>query len=296
MGSPRAVRDWDQHARGEQREAALASISFFSHTPEDEKPYHLMYGDLSGLPKTNLVRQWRDTVIKDIRGSEDTLDYDKTGIAIRRLDSRMSYDDFADDARITGVYYRELEKFLERLLGAKAVIVFRHCIRKRHPSFPVSIGEKYDFEQPTSIAHVDATALSTIEELSKHEKRLADAVVGSTIKRVQWVNVWKPLRGPVNDWPLAFCDASTVETKDLAVTDMVYPTYYTENLSVAYNDDRRWYYLSDHQPDELIIFKQSDTEPESLPGVPHTSFSNPSADPAESPRESIEARALVIYT
>lgn len=78
---------------------------------------------------------------------------------------------------------------------------------------------------------------------------------------------WKPLVGPVNDWPLLLCDASTINpATDLEVADLLYPDHVTENSMVYYRSDHKWYYLSDHNTDEVIVFKQMDSQEGSLPG------------------------------
>lgn len=269
-----------------------APISYLASVPEEEKPYHMMYGDFEGLPRTNISREWRDTAFEDVRGSLPDLSFDKTGFAVRKLSSKMAYEDFDDDSRIWAVYFKDLEVHLKDFLGAQEVKFFRYGIRKRHAEFPVSTGQEYEFAQPTSIAHVDATLDSTREEMVK---QFADRANDLMLKRFQWINVWKPLRGPVNDWPLCFCDASTVDSGDAHATDMVYPDYYTENLSLRFNAGQKWYFLSDHAVEEIIVFKQSDSDPTAVSGVPHCSFANPTASSSELPRESIEARALIVY-
>lgn len=121
------------------------------------------------------------------------------------------------------------------------------------------------------------------------------------------------MKGPLNDWPLTVCDSSTVqEDTDLEAADLLYPDLATENYQIYHRSRYRWYYLSDHKPSELIIFKQADsleaTAPgltrksiyrraiaDETPGVPHCSFYNPLVPEVEEPRESIEARALVYY-
>ena len=126
-------------------------------------------------------------------------------------------------------------------------------------------------------------------------------------------SVWKPLRGPLRDWPLAVCDAGSVGEDDLVVADQVYSEHVTENVQVQHGPWQRWYYLSNQQPDELLLFRQTDSKPEQLKGggksskvtespmlspsgCPHSSFSNPLSGDNELPRESIEARALVYYS
>lgn len=78
---------------------------------------------------------------------------------------------------------------------------------------------------------------------------------------------WKPLRGPVNDWPLVLCDSSLIDVrKDLAVADLLYPDLATENQVMYYRDGLKWYYLSDHEPSEIIVFKQMDSLNSACPG------------------------------
>lgn len=270
----------------------IAKISYVASVPEDEKPYHMMYGDTGTIPRTNITREWIKTCFQDVRGLRRAIEYQHSGIAIRRLQSTMTYADFDRDEKIRAIYFKELQQHLKAFLNASEVKFFRYGIRKRHATFPVSTGTEYDFAQPTTIAHVDATLVSTQEEIVK---QYGDRAKDLAQKRYQWVNVWKPLRGPVNDWPLCFCDASSVDTTDTEATDMVYSEYFTENLSLRFNAKQKWYYLSDHRPDEIIVFKQSDSDSTAVGGVPHCSFANPRARPDELPRESIEARALVIY-
>ncbi|KAK4497674.1 hypothetical protein PRZ48_010327 [Zasmidium cellare] len=270
----------------------VAPISYLGTVPEDEKPYHMMYGDFEGLPRTNISREWQDTVFEDVRGCLPELSFNDTGFAVHPLHSKMAYEDFDDEHKVRSVYFSELEARVKELLGAHEVKFFRYGIRKRHSEFPVSTGQEYDFAQPTSIAHVDATLDSTRQEMTKQFGDRADELMS---RRFQWINVWKPLRGPVNDWPLCLCDASTLSSSDAHATDMVYPDYFTENQSIRFNPSQRWYFLSDHSPDEIIIFKQSDSDPDAVHGVPHCSFENPATSVTELPRESIEARALVVY-
>lgn len=81
--------------------------------------------------------------------------------------------------------------------------------------------------------------------------------------------MWKPLRGPLNDWPLTVCDAGTVRTEnDLEAADLLYPDLATENYQVYFKPYHKWHYLSDHNPSELLVFKQADSLSETSPGSP----------------------------
>lgn len=239
-------------ASSEDAAQVTALFSYVASVPEDEKAYHMMYGDCEGIPTTNIERQWVNTIFTDLRGRETALSYDEAGFVVHRMHSKMSYGDFDDEKLIRNVYFKELEDHVRGWLGAEHVKFFRFGIRKRHAQFPTSTGKEYDFAQPTTIAHVDATSASTVEEMTRQFGHDAEEFMA---RRYQWINVWKPLRGPVNDWPLCLCDASTVQQSSCDTTDMVYPEYFTENISLRHNEQQRWYFLSDHRADEIIIFK-----------------------------------------
>lgn len=88
--------------------------------------------------------------------------------------------------------------------------------------------------------------------------RLADAQFRISVTNSH--SIWKPLWGPLTDWPLAICDSESVKATDLIASDIVYRTGYTENTLVYFNPRHEWYYLSDQKPSELMIFRQADTQ------------------------------------
>ena len=109
------------------------------------------------------------------------------------------------------------------------------------------------------------------------------------------VNVWRPIRGPVLDSPLALCDARSFTDDDLIASDLVYNHVRGETSSVAYRPDHRWYYFSEMQPDEVVMIRVHDSATDGRARLSfHTSFDNPLA-PGAPPRESIEVRSLVFF-
>lgn len=73
-------------------------------------------------------------------------------------------------------------------------------------------------------------------------------------------SVWHPLKGPLVDWPLAVCDASSVDfTADTMPGDVVGRDEVFENTQVHYNAEQRWYWLPDQLSSELMIFKNADS-------------------------------------
>src|SRR4029077_17224688 len=114
--------------------------------------------------------------------------------------------------------------------------------------------------------------------------------------RVQIINLWRPIHGPVQDAPLAVCDALSVAPEDLLASDLVYRDRIGETYSVTYNPAHRWFYLSAMTPDEALLLKCYDSSTDGRARfAPHSAFTDPTA-PADAPlRESIELRTLVFH-
>lgn len=73
-------------------------------------------------------------------------------------------------------------------------------------------------------------------------------------------SVWKPLRGPLQDWPLGLCDFNTVRIKDVHAGDLVHANFVLENCQVHYSPEQKWYYISNQEPSEAWVFIQSDSK------------------------------------
>ena len=137
----------------------------------------------------------------------------------------------------------------------------------------------YDY---ADLMSVDTTTEETLREVRRQHGDKAEALLQ---KRVQWIkcvlphmvfelplitmkSIWKPLRGPLSDWPLTFCDTShIVPTQHFEKADLLYPDFIIENSQVYYSPQYDWHYLSKQQTNELIVFKQSDTDSSASPGA-----------------------------
>jgi hypothetical protein len=131
--------------------------------------------------------------------------------------------------------------------------------------------------------------------------------------RIQYITIWKPLRGPLHDYPLALCDKQSVDDeKDFEPQDIVDRDEVLENVHVYHRKRHAWCYLEGQEDTELLIFRQADTLQKgfgklfccdmilsffsyTLPGTPHCAIFNPAAPTDCLPRESIEVVAF-IYT
>ena len=78
----------------------------------------------------------------------------------------------------------------------------------------------------------------------------------ATIQR----SVWRPLSGPVRQWPLALCDAASVDAaRDLERHHIVGPRRVKTQFLVHASPEQRWYYLRDQMPNEALLFRQADS-------------------------------------
>lgn len=107
------------------------------------------------------------------------------------------------------------------------------------------------------MAHIDATPEDLVRQVRRRHgpnaKRLLDG-------RVQYITIWKPLRGPLHDYPLALCDKQSVDFKqDLEPQDIVDRDEVLENVHVYHRAKHTWCYLKGQTDNELLVFRQADT-------------------------------------
>jgi hypothetical protein len=124
---------------------------------EVEKPYSLRFTPPSAFPRSNIRLENHSIHIKDVRTRSEPLDFLQHGFQILPFHSQLPYADFDDDELVKRVYLLEAANLITKFLGATKVQIFEHTVRKRHETFPISTGEAYRWNQPTSIAHVDTT-------------------------------------------------------------------------------------------------------------------------------------------
>ncbi|CAN9409405.1 unnamed protein product [Alternaria alternata] len=72
--------------------------------------------------------------------------------------------------------------------------------------------------------------------------------------------VWRPLKGPNNDWPLALCDWTTIDQEnDIRLNDGLRKDRIDENSLLHFNQSHKWYYIKNQMPSDLIVFRQADS-------------------------------------
>jgi hypothetical protein len=261
--------------------------------PTTERPHSYAYEPPPGVPWESCEYELRQMPIVDARGSAD-LGVDIEGFELR--DAPTAVKDFLDEDAVRTVYYREAAELALAVTGAKRAHVFDHLVRRRESDrAPLSFGRR----GTNGLAAANGRVHNDYTEASG-QKRLGlvvgDAQALASVERYAIVNIWRSIKGPVLDTPLAVCDARTLAATDLVVSEVRYPRRTGEIYLATHARRHRWSYFSEMDRHEALVFKQYDSQ---VSGVarftPHAAFDHPDM-PADAPlRESIELRCLVIY-
>ncbi|SOB97886.1 hypothetical protein SAMN05877962_103185 [Alloalcanivorax xenomutans] len=274
--------------------ATRAYLSF--HVPGTERPCHYMYQPEDGSPQDSGQYETRAMTILDARHADFEPGLDRQGFRLLRTEVAVP-DRVDDDAWISASYYPPMAEMARRATGADRALVFDHQVRRREPgqvtagfgrhgdgSRPGAVGRLHnDYSEASGRARVAAVLARQGERMSPHS-------------RYAIVNLWRPLRGPVLDAPLALCDASTLSVLDLNPAEVRYRERTGEIYLARYTARQRWYHYPAMTSDEVLIFKQYDTQ---LSGTarftPHGAFDPPALPADVAPRHSIELRVLLIH-
>jgi hypothetical protein len=274
--------------------AVRAQLTYLA--PGDGPMQVRVYPPDSGLATVRPPAVQHVVTIRDARSVAGDLSLDQHGF---ELHSRPApFTEFYDEGAVRERYYPDVEATVRALTGALAVIVFDHNVRSAVRAARGELGVRVPVDQ----AHNDYTEQSGPQR--KLEILAAAGRSDLADRRVAFVNLWRPIAGPVWDNPLAVCEASSVAPDDLVTTDihhfgehdLTVPRHSGQIYSVRYNPAHRWFYMSAMRPDEFLLLKCYDSRADGRARfMPHTGFRNPECPAEFVPRESIEARTLVIF-
>jgi hypothetical protein len=219
-------------------------------------------------------------------GEEPSLDRQ----GFRLVHQQTAVRDFYDREEVEKVYYPEIEVLLEEATGAEKVVVFDHQVRNIELS---QRGERKAREY-VRMVHNDYTAKSGPRRVRDH---LPAAEAEQRLRhRFAEINVWRPIRGPVESTPLAVCDAQSIDPKDFVPADLVYRDKVGEVYRFTYNAQHRWSYFPRLERNEVILLKCYDSKEDGRARfTAHSAFDDPTSPADAAPRESIEVRALVFW-
>jgi hypothetical protein len=262
-----------------------ATLNYIADMPE--RPAFYLYEPPAGIPWRNTKGDRHRLPIHDARDLPAAPTLDGEGFALATLATAV--EDPYDPHAIRDLYYGEVERLVRSITGAPRVLAFDHNLR----SATVEGRQADGLQGPVRYAHNDYTERSAPQRVRDLlAPRDADTQLG---QRFAVVNVWKPIRGPVESAPLAVCDARTIRPGDLVPTDLRYRDRTGEVYSLRFDPSHRWYYFSRMRADEAMLLKCYDSDSRHARFTAHSAFDDPTTPADARPRESIEVRTLVFF-
>jgi hypothetical protein len=212
---------------------------------------------------------------------------DRNGFRFVRHDTKVR--DFFDEDEIRRVYYPEMEALIKAESGAKRVVVFDHTLRTADDDER----EARKIREVVRRVHNDYTEWSGPQRV---RDLLPDEADDLLTRRFAIIQVWRPIRHPVETAPLAIADAGSVSFDDFVVSERRYPNRIGQTYAITHNPEHKWYWFPRMRRDEALVFKVFDSLTDGRARwTAHTAFDDPTAPPNARPRESIEIRTLAFF-
>lgn len=253
------------------------------------------YDEMEGRPQIwvqhlerNLQKFDRRYVsINDGGGSPSMATLEREGFTLVPHASQVK--DFEDHQQISDIYLPELRSLLLDKTGADRVeFPTSRGIVRHSPRSTVT-----EVTPPAHFPHVDASEQGLLDILSRTYPDRP-----KNIRRWATYNIWRALSPSPLDIPLALLDARTIRPQDLIPYDSKFDdvSLNFEALILRHHPAHRWTYFSQITPNDVLLFKTYDSDPNAPRSVAHTAFTDPSCPPDAPPRKSFEIRAYVSWS
>jgi hypothetical protein len=234
--------------------------------------------------------------IRNGRLQPNTLSLDVEGIAFVAHATRVA--NFNDDAELAAVYTPELKKLVAEVAGGTEAFVFDHTRRSTDPEHR----KMHLSRDPVPAPHTDYTEESAEQRM---RDRFGDEADERLKRRFAIVNVWRSMTGPIEQWPLAVCDARTIDPAKMQGTQREAPeseepsfeyNRASQTWHAVYDPNHRWYYFPRMDRNEALLFKNWDSLTDGTARCAlHSAFPDPNTPAHPAHRETIESRVFVFY-
>ena len=223
----------------------------------------------------------------DGRPERDRFELERDGFHFVTHDTKVV--DFFNEAEVRSTYFAEMETLIKNEIGASRVVVFDYTLRTSDDADR----EARKIREAVQRVHNDYTEWSGPQRV---KEILPDEAEELLKRRFAIVQVWRPIRLPVESFPLAICEARSVQFSDFVISERRYPNRVGQTYAVKYNPNHKWYWFPRMRRDEALVFKVYDSLKDGRARwTAHTAFDDPTAPPNARPRESIEIRTLAFF-
>ncbi|HEY6817572.1 MAG TPA: CmcJ/NvfI family oxidoreductase [Croceibacterium sp.] len=255
--------------------------------------------------------------VRDGMPIRDHFTLDVHGFLIGKNPSAVT--DFHDPAQIDAIYMDEVAADIQRRTGADKVVARgstgKAWMIRTSADLSARAQEKVEnyehgggVQPPAGEAHVDLDT-PTAEALAERMYR-GEFPDGPGYRRFLITSYWRTFSPPPQDVPLALCDGRTSfggeeKSNQLMIVDAIpegealtgpiqikHP--YIAASIFSHNPAMRWWYFSNMQADDVLLFKFHDSDHSRTWRCPHTAFHDPSFADANV-RESIEVRSVAFW-
>ncbi|KAK1832979.1 hypothetical protein QBC39DRAFT_425078 [Podospora conica] len=238
-----------------------------------QKPYEIFIplpslGDTdNSIRRTNLAFKIKRVSVQDVRGSAFELVLFNSHV-FQFVRHKTSATELINPDEVMTRYIPEMQELLDTLIHTsepEGTVIGCHCfdVRVRNQQLlavpfstfhPQSDPRAIQFADPIH-PHIDQSPGAAIRRVKQHLPDEAEELLKG---RVRIINIWRPIR-KVRAWPLAVCDATTLEPGDLVACDIVRRRFIGETLFGTFNPHHKWYYLSDQDVDEITVLQVYDS-------------------------------------
>ena len=256
----------------------------------------------------------------------------QNGFEAREYPLEMPNLDFLNHEEVVRIYYPHCAEIVREATGASVVAAFDHNVRSaagKQSKKRIEGGQQV--QGPACVVHGDYTLTSAPQRLrdltqapgkndtfgtllSKGQTLLNSDKVEHVLSggRFAIINVWRNMDlAPVQSYPLALCDATSVQPEHLVVFEIHYHDRVGENYFAKHSNRHKWYFYPELTRDEALLIKQWDSAGELArsnganmdlvdPNAPctfsfHSSFEDQAARRDAPDRWSIEVRCMALY-
>lgn len=297
LGSMSAVHHMaDDNSNKKPARNVQVRLQYLAHDPlyDTVKPLQITPNFMDHERRTNVkLAEGELETLKDVRTRVEDFSLDRNGF--QYVHAPTSFTEWSSQPRLGQVYLKEMEQLLRREVeGCDEVLFYDARIRQAGDQGLRVEGLSYNpFARQV---HTDNTETSAISKIRNLTEMKADYLLSG---RCRIINLWRPIKHPVYDCGLAIADGSKLRPGDIRECDRYRQDtkqYWDTMGVIQYRPGFEWYYMSEHHQDDVILFKNYDSDTSvPAPICLHTAFDLPRNEiPPDAPtRESIEVRALV---
>lgn len=277
----------------DQLDSVRGQIAFARRTP-DEKATSRIVPNYENVPMVSY-----DVTIRNARPIANELSLDREGFVL--VQHQTSCADIRDPEIMRGKYLEEMVPFIKSYFNESWVVPRRSGVYLRLAAGAAIPKTGWNtvsgVREPAGMAHIDYASVAG--PMIAAAENQSQGIPIRPYSRLMLIQAWRVLSPPPQDFPLAFCDASTTLETDVAVVDYVSnknePSTAAKSTVLRFNPAQRWYYFPEMRPEELILFKGYDSDAHYDPQAPHSAFDDRHTFSNAKPRESVEARFFVYY-